>query len=249
MIPLGVTNQQRGGVLSFEEVLTSLTPYASYDFQDGYASGDTLTDNTGNGRGLRRNGATTLPNGPAFRSTTSKSCDMFTNASNSHYWKDQATNVVDIAKLATAISVTFSFKYDDITQAFGKVWGWRSSNASNVLSVLTAYPSGTLLGANVSNASGTDLSIGVTNNDTNIHIYTITFGNSICKMYKDGAYVNQVNIGGTTLFNNGADFQFGGNTSLGNAVDMSTDHLSLWTRELSLSEVEDLHNAYMAELL
>ena len=249
MIPLGVTNQQRGGVLSFEEVLTSLTPYASYDFQDGYASGNTLTDNTGNGRGLRRIGAATLPNGPAFRSTTSKSCDMFTNNSLSYYWADQATNVVDIARLATAISVTFSFKYDDLAQNYGKVLGWRSSNGTNVLSVTTQYTSGTTLGVNVSKTSGTDYGISAANNDTNIHIYTVTFGSSICKLYKDGAYVNQVNIGDTQLYGNAIDFQFGGSTSLGNAVDMSTDHLSLWTRELSLSEVEDLHNAYILELI
>jgi len=245
----GIISQPPAG---FEVLLLASSPYAAYNFQQSdYSITAQLADITSNGRYLVRTGTNTLPSGPAFRSTTTKSCDFSVYNSNSDYWKDQTTPVLDVAGAATVFTLSFSHQYTDLTQQYNKVIGWRSSNSTNILSVTSGYTTGTVLSFNVSNSSGTDLTVSFDPADTNVHIYTLTFGSSIAKLYVDGAYHSQVNIGGTgALYDSTVAFQLPGSTSSPSGYeDYQTDHVAMWTRELSQSEVEAIQQAYIAELV
>ena len=248
--PRGLSESPHGSP-SFSSRVSATAPVAWYDFQDAnYTSG--VADSTDNSNDLNVTG--TVASGPAFRNTTTKSADFAPNANNNNYFNDGSDNLGTYVKAATAVSLTFSFRWDDAittTSPYAKIWGWRNANNTNIISCISQFPGGTSRNL-LCVVTGSDdvrrepIIDEVADNE--VHIITFRYLNKNLSIYVDGSFVTQTNVNTNELDNTTQVLQLGGPTPGGTSTDYAMDHFHINDYALDASDIVNMHQAYMNEI-
>ena len=238
------------GNASFEQLVAATQPVAWYDFQDtNFNAGTSLQDRSGNSRHLSRTGANNIAVGAAFTSTKTKSANLSVESSTAHYWNDGSDVLGPFIEGQSAVTMTFTFKWDDLSQAFGKILGMRSSNSNNSFAVCSQFPSGTNVFCVFSNAAGTEYERSIGNNDLTPHIYTMRMDGTDIRVYQDGVLASSATMASGTLYASAPNFTIGGSTSGGTTEDFLIDHLHLNNSALDEAVIIAMQNAWIAERL
>ncbi len=254
-LPIGVLQQQivggNGGGVSFESLVAASNPVVWYDFQDtNFNAGTSLQDRSGNAHHLPRSGASNIGIDSAMTVTKSQSADMHTTSPGGHFWTDSA-DVINTAyvDLATALTMTFSYKHDDLSQGYSKILGSRYSNATTALAFFTQWPNGTGISTGSQTSDSGNREFVVATNDTDVHIFSARFLNGVVRGYKDGVFTSQQTHGVSTLWATASNFGIGGGMSGGGTGDFSIDHFHM--NDFAMLEVDiiAMHDAFIAELV
>lgn len=242
-----------GEEATFESLVAASNPVIWYDFQDAnFNAGTSLQDRSGNAHHIPRQGATDIPVGSAFRSTTSQSADLATNSANSHYWRDTGGNINNsYVDLVTAITLTAAWRHDDLSQVYAKICGSRWATASTGICFLHSYGSPfTTEWCQIQGSNATIKTFAVATADINVHIWTMRVLNGVGQFYKDGVAVGGTqDLGVTTLYSAASEFEVAGALQQGGAGDFHIDHVHMNDIAMDDADIIAMHEAYIAELL
>jgi len=238
--------------IPFDTYILSLAPSAWYKFQDAnFNTATNLTDSSGNAKHLPRLGASAVAVGAALRNTTTKSANLSTNGSTNNHWRDTGGIFTSISTNAAALSLIFSFKRTTIAAlAFAKIIGWRQANASNLFCGMNEFGNDhTSMDITLSTTVAGQVEHWIGNSDLNTHIYGVTYGGSQIRIFRNGALVQGPTSVGAALTATVTPFEIGGTMSSGSSAHFLIDHVSIFNRKLTDTEMINAQLFYNAEKL